>query len=143
MTPEQRHQNNLNKLQELFKPFQPKVKLILGEMQSLGWQAIIAQAWRSRAEELADFKAGNSKVRFGFHNVTINGKKSSMAADITDARFMWNIPQEHPYWAALGKIAHKYGCFWGGDWHWKDVAHVQYFDNDELAEVEEGHIPMT
>ena len=141
MTPEQRHHNNLKKLGEVYKPFQPKVEKILGDLQSLGWHAIIAQAWRSIDDQLAAFRAGNSKVKFSYHNVKINGKKAAMAVDIVDDRYNWDIPQNHPFWEALGKVAKKYGCYWGGDWHWRDVAHIEYFDNDKLTEVEAGHIP--
>ncbi|MDX1379227.1 MAG: C39 family peptidase, partial [Anaerolineales bacterium] len=45
----------------------------------------IQEAWRSPKDQLAAYKAGASKVRYGFHNVTADdGTKEALAADVWD-----------------------------------------------------------
>ena len=45
----------------------------------------IQDAWRSIPDQIAAFNAGNSKVKFGFHNITgDHGEKEALAVDLLD-----------------------------------------------------------
>ena len=84
------------------------------------------------------FEAGNSRVRFSFHNAQLKiGTPNAYAIDIIDRRWAWGVGAErNHFWDALGKAAKAEGLYWGGDWlKFKDYAHVQSFSNSKLAEI--------
>ena len=85
---------NLEKLRQLNPKFQPKVKAVLLDLAGKGWQPIIADAWRSPAEQMLNYRRGYSKVTFSFHNCCdpLTGNADALAADIVDARWYWNMP---------------------------------------------------
>ena len=39
------------------------------------------------------------------------------------------------FWKDLGRIAHKHGCGWGGNWKMRDVAHVYLIFGDQPAQT--------
>ena len=80
-----RIQRNQSRLQELYPYFRIRVQAMLQELEAAGYRPRIQDAWRSPDDQLKAYKAGTSKVQFGFHNVTgANGMKESLAADILD-----------------------------------------------------------
>src|SRR5512147_754551 len=81
----ERIQRNQSRLQELYPYFRIRVQAVLQEMETAGYRPRIQDAWRSPEDQLKAYRAGTSKVQFGFHNVTgANSLKESLAADILD-----------------------------------------------------------
>ena len=126
------------KLQSMNPLLRPKVQAVVLALTQAGFQPKIFFGWRSVAVQLQLFNAGNSKVRFSFHNgQKTDGTPNSYAADIIDSRYAWSAQAESSgFWKALGASAKAQGLFWGGDWSsFRDWAHVQLVANGELARV--------
>lgn len=126
------------KLQSLNPDFRVKVQRVMEELTRKGFQPTIFYGWRSTEVQMQLFKAGNSTVKFSFHNVTgPNGQPNSMAADIIDKRWAWGPEaQKNGFWDALGAATRAQGIYWGGDWRgFKDVAHIQHHPNEKLEEL--------
>jgi len=126
------------KLSSLDRRMRPKVERVLATLSDEGYKPKIVYAWRSVAVQLELYNAGNSKVKFSFHNAQKkNGTPNAYAADIIDKRWAWNDKaEENGFWEALGRIGKSEGLYWGGNWvSFKDWAHVQYYPNYKLSEV--------
>jgi hypothetical protein len=81
----QRKQRNADKLLELYPTFRKRVSQVIADLEAMGVRPRIQDAYRSPADQLIAFNAGNSKLKFGFHNVTgPNGEKQSLAVDMLD-----------------------------------------------------------
>jgi hypothetical protein len=81
-----RIQRNATKILELYPSVRPRMEAVLRELESYGYRPRIQEAWRSPKDQLAAYKAGASKVRYGFHNVTAadNVTKEALEADVWD-----------------------------------------------------------
>lgn len=126
------------KLQSMNPSLRPKVQAVVLALIQAGFQPKIFFGWRSVAVQLQLFNAGNSKVKFSFHNgQKLDGTPNAYAADIIDSRYAWSEQAESSgFWKALGAAAKAQGLFWGGDWSsFRDWAHVQLVANSELARV--------
>ncbi len=126
------------KLASLNLDLRPKVERILKALASAGFQPKIFYGWRSVQVQLEIYKAGNTKVKFSFHNAQKpDGTPNAYAADIVDKRWGWGTEAKtNGFWTALGKAAKDETLVWGGDWTgFTDVAHVQNRQNSELAAV--------
>jgi len=126
------------KLMSMDKALSGKVRIIIERLRARGFQPKIFYGWRSPAVQRKIYEAGNSKVLFSFHNAMKNGQPNSYGADIVDERWHWEQGtkrERESFWAALGEEAKNLGLIWGGDWKFKDVAHVQLLKNRELAKV--------
>ena len=126
------------KLLSMNPSLRPKVQAVLSGLTQAGFQPKIFYGWRSVVVQLQLFNAGNSKVKFSFHNgQKPDGTPNSYAADIIDARYAWSPQAESSgFWKALGAQAKMQGLYWGGDWSsFRDWAHVQLVANVELARV--------
>ena len=126
------------KLRSMNPLLAPKVQAVLTALTKGGFQPKVFYGWRSVAVQLQLFTAGNSKVKFSFHNAQkTDGTPNSYAADIIDARYAWTAKaKESGFWDTLGAEAKKQGLYWGGDWSsFRDWAHVQLVANGELARV--------
>ena len=98
---------------------QPKVKAIVKELRDAGWQAVVHESRRDRAQQEKKCRDKRSKTMCSKH-------MCDNAADIIDKRYAWNISTSHDFWTALGKATKRQGLEWGGDWKsFKDVAHIQ------------------
>jgi hypothetical protein len=83
MTEQKRLQHNQNKLTECYPAFRSRVEAALKEMESQGFRPRISEAGRSPEDQLTAYKNGNSKLKFGFHNVTgKDAKPESLAVDV-------------------------------------------------------------
>lgn len=126
------------KLSSLNPDLRPKVEKILKTLTDAGFQPKIFFGWRSVQVQLEIYKAGNTKIKFSFHNAQKpDGRPNAYAADIVDKRWGWDdAAKKNGFWTALGKAAKDQGLVWGGDWKgFTDVAHVQNKQNSELAAV--------
>ena len=120
--------------------FRRRIVVIIRKLEKDGAIPVVYWGKRTLEQQQEIVKAGHSPGvkswhipqhhRNYYHNgigYTIYGE----AADIVDARFLWQGPcadLNHPFWAALGKYAKEEGLEWGGDWKppiKRDVAHVQ------------------
>lgn len=101
----------------MYPYMRPKVRAILNDLEAHGWQPIIDPGvHRTPAEQLEKFKAGYSKVKYSYHNVTgKDGTPESLAADIVDVRYAWNSPKS--FWLMLAAAAESHGLdsgiYWG------------------------------
>ena len=80
-----RKQRNYIKVHELHPAIRPKMEAVIRELESYGYRPRIQEAWRSPADQLAAYRAGTSKIKYGFHNATASdGTKEALAADVWD-----------------------------------------------------------
>src|SRR5688572_5039765 len=80
-----RKARNDDRLKELFPTFRARVKRVVDQLETGGLRPRIQDAWRSPADQLIAFNNGNSKLKFGFHNVTAsNGSPEALAVDMLD-----------------------------------------------------------
>ena len=58
---------------------------VITALEVQGFRPRIQDAWRSEADQLKAFNAGNSKLKFGYHNATgRNGEREALAVDLLD-----------------------------------------------------------
>lgn len=85
MNEQARKQRNQERLTECFPKFAEGVKAVIEDMEGQGFRPRIQDAHRTIADQLIAFNKGNSKVKFGFHNVTgAAGKAEALAVDLLD-----------------------------------------------------------
>jgi len=115
---------NTDKLEELYPSFRDKIAAIVSELESLGFRPRIQDAWRSREDQLKAFNSGNSRLKFGFHNVTgANGAKESLAVDMVDDDLVnrKKTTYEHAeYLLRLAAAAQRHGLTTGIGWGLED-----------------------
>ena len=110
-----RKKRNTDRLTELWPSFGKKIKAVIETLEAQGLRPRIQDAWRSEADQLKAFNSGNSKLKFGFHNVTgNNGKKESLAVDMLDDDHPTNIGSE--YLLHLAAAAEAQGLTTGVRW---------------------------
>jgi peptidoglycan hydrolase-like protein with peptidoglycan-binding domain len=128
------------KLASMNPLLQPKVQAVISALSGRGFKPTIFFGWRSVAVQLQLYEAGNTTVKFSFHNAQKpDGTPNAYAADIVDSRYGWNKEAETSgFWKALGEEAKKQGLVWGGDWSsFRDWAHVQLVPNSQLGRVKQ------
>jgi hypothetical protein len=80
-----RKERNKQRLSECYPWFAERVGKVIDEMEAEGFRPRIQDGYRSPADQLKAFNAGNSLVKFGFHNATDkNGKPEALAVDLID-----------------------------------------------------------
>ena len=85
MTEQQRKQRNDQRLMELFPTFRARLAKAIADLEAMGVRPRIQDGYRSPADQMTAFNSGNSKLKFGFHNITgPNGEKQSLAVDMLD-----------------------------------------------------------
>lgn len=110
-----RQARNTQRLTELYPSFASRITSILAELEAAGFRPRIQDAWRSPEQQLEAYRKGNSKLRFGFHNVTgADGKPESLAVDLLDDDFPLNPRKE--YLLRLAAAAAKVKCITGIAW---------------------------
>ena len=78
-------ERNSERLTECFPPFAGVLRTALDTLKAEGFRPRIQDAWRSEADQLLAFANGNSRTKFGFHNVVgPGGEKQSLACDVLD-----------------------------------------------------------
>ena len=130
------------KLLSLHPSMRRAVELMLEKLRARGFRPKIFYAWRSLGLQQALYETGRSQVAFSFHNATRpDGHPEALAVDIIDSRYGWeDRPETAAFWQALGEEAAILGLYWGGSWEsFRDYAHVQFYDNDRLAEIRRLH----
>lgn len=103
-----RRARNVQRLGECFPKFAARVEKVIDEMESLGFRPRIQDAHRTIAAQLEAFRKGNSKVKFGYHNVTgADGRAESLAVDLIDDDNP--LASGRRYVITLANIAQKHG----------------------------------
>ena len=104
------------KLVELRPQFREKLEPILDELERLGFQPKISNAYRTAAEQL-------EKVRLGYAmpGATSPGTHNwGLAADLIDRRYGWTpCPEAASFFAKLADLARAAGLTSGGIWFGK------------------------
>ena len=141
-------------LNELHPIFKYQVKLILVELESMGWRPKIVFARRTQEQQRDAIRRGASHTMLSWHvqdtiGLLPDGARLQVvrgnAVDIVDKRYGWEgkaTSKDFQFWKDLGAAAHKHRCQWGGDWKprkgkdgkmhdRRDVAHVQMFFTEE------------
>lgn len=106
---------NEQKLAECFPWFRTRLAATIQDLAGQGFRPRIQEAWRSPADQLAAFNAGNSKLKFGYHNATgPRGEKEALAVDLLDD----DAPLEpsRRYLLALAIAARDHQLDTGLDW---------------------------
>ena len=107
-----RRARNAQRLGECFPKFAARVEKVIQEMEGLGFRPRIQDAHRTIAAQLEAFAKGNSKVKFGFHNVTgAGGRAESLAVDLIDDDNP--LASGRRYVITLANIAQKHGLHSG------------------------------
>lgn len=115
MTDEERRQTNDERLLLVDESIRLQVRAVLASMEHYGHKPLIAaEVWRSPEKQMEMYRRGVSKVKWGFHCATRNGKPASLAADIVDAAKAWSASKA--FWVTLGYCARAQGLGWGGEW---------------------------
>ena len=111
MTEPARNKRNADRMKELF----PAFAKVIADLEAAGVRPRIQDAYRTPADQLKAFNSGNSKLKFGFHNVTgADGTPQSLAVDMLD--------DDHPvtpttrYLLQLAKVARARGLETGTLW---------------------------
>lgn len=116
MTEEQRHERNRAMLAQCWPVFARKIEAVIHDLEGHGLRPRIQCAWRSPADQLKAYQAGNSKLRFGFHNVTgAGGHPEALAVDILDDDQPLDPPTRYLLMLASSVQAHglQSGIRWG------------------------------
>ena len=107
---------NKQRLTECFGVFAKALKAVITDLEKAGFRPRIQDAWRSPEDQLKAFNSGNSKLKFGFHNVTgSNGEQESLAVDLLDDNSPTNPSTRYLLNLAAAAEAHglSTGIRWG------------------------------
>ena len=106
---------NQTRLLELYPTFRARVKKAIIALEAQGIRPRIQDGWRSPEDQRKAYDSGNSKLLFGFHNVTsTDGKPESLAVDMLDDDAPLNV--DRPYLLQLAAAAEKAGLTTGIRW---------------------------
>lgn len=88
MREDARLSRNSQRLTELHPEFAARVRSVIAVLEARGFRPRIQDAWRSPEKQLEAVANGNSKHKFGFHNLTsAAGKPEALAVDLLDDDF--------------------------------------------------------
>lgn len=115
MTDAARRDRNTARLKECYPTFRERISVLIQRMEMRGFRPRIQTAARSPEDQLAAYKAGTSKLKFGYHNVTgVDGRPEALAVDILDDDAPLTPGNE--YLIALAHEASRVGCVTGIAW---------------------------
>jgi hypothetical protein len=103
-----RKERNRERLEECFPAFAQRVEAVIHDLEEEGFRPRIQDAHRTIEDQLLAFQKGNSRVKFGFHNVTgANNKPEALAVDLIDDDHPLDSPRK--YLIRLAGIAKAHG----------------------------------
>jgi len=115
MTEQQRQLRNSERLLELFPSFRERISQVIIDLEAMGVRPRIQDAYRTPADQLIAFNSGNSKLKFGFHNVTgPNNEKESLAVDMLDDDHPLDLSKS--YLLKLAFVSENNGLITGIRW---------------------------
>ena len=110
--------SDINLLKE---PFRTLVKLLMQKLADAGLSFGIYETLRDAARQKSLYQSGKSRIKHSLH-------QDGLACDIVykDKNGSWSWDDTEAY-DKLGAMVHTIsGLAWGGDWHFKDMCHVEY-----------------
>lgn len=132
---------------ELLAPlFREAVNAALGACHAAGIDAMVYETYRTNELQRMYYAKGRTTpgpivTRAADNRHSWHG--FGLAADVIDAKKQWSQPLS--WWQEMGAIFKAHGCAWGGDWHDRDLPHVQWglmppspTDEDRLLMATEG-----
>jgi len=120
MNERERIKRNSSRLSELYPPFAKVVFQVISDVEAAGYRPRIQEAYRSPKEQLEAYRSGNSRLRFGFHNVTNrDGRPEALAVDLYDDDRPLNPTTA--YFLRLSALAWHYGLATGILWGLSEV----------------------
>ena len=115
MTETDRLARNIDRQKTLHPVFAARVAVIIHTLEQEGYCPRIQDAWRSPGSQLAAFRAGRSKLRWGYHNATSpDGRPEALAVDLLDDDAPLTPPRA--YMLALARVAGAHHCQTGIAW---------------------------
>ena len=118
---------NQTRLLELYPAFRTRLKKAITALEAQGIRPRIQDGWRSPEDQRKAYDSGNSKLLFGFHNVTsADGKPESLAVDMLDDDAPLNVGR--PYLLQLAAAAEKAGLTTGIRWGLPANLHLSRWD---------------
>lgn len=113
--PARKHRNEMM-LAECWPSFAKRVRKLIADLEGSGFRPRIQAAHRTIADQRAAYLAGNSKLLYGFHNVTApDGKPEALAVDLLDDDEPLNPSKSYLVFLAhhcLGRELNT-GIYWG------------------------------
>jgi precorrin-6B methylase 1 len=105
-----RNENNAKKILQLIPAMQPKARAVLRDLEGKGWEPIVVEAQRSKAQAILNALKGVG-IKNSKHCV---GK----ALDVVDARWYWKIAPDllAKYRAHIMSSAAAHGLVSGATW---------------------------
>ena len=106
---------NATRMLDLHPAMRTRVAAIIHDLEQEGYRPRIQAAYRSPADQLAAYRSGHSKLRWGFHNATAaDGTPEALAVDLLDD----DRPLEptRAYMLALARLAAVQRCQTGIAW---------------------------
>lgn len=96
MTDPERLSHNAEQLAQCYGPFRDRARLVLDGQEARGMRPrIAAPAWRSSVLQAAAVAAGNSQVKWSFHQATAkDGTPESLAIDVLDDDYPMPSPHQ-------------------------------------------------
>ena len=111
----ERKARNAQRLAECHPAFAARLRRIITQLEGVGIRPRIQDAWRSPEDQLTAYLNGNSKVKFGFHNVTgSDGRREALAVDLLDDDA--SLAPGAPYVLRLAAAAAAEGLATGALW---------------------------
>lgn len=114
------------KLDDLDPRFRPLVFALLARLVEAGILVCIIETRRTEAQHQADLASGHSWVTRSLHQdgLAIDLCPYQVYAETGPDKLQWQA--NDPVWARIGAIGKALGLKWGGDWHQKDLGHLEY-----------------
>ena len=116
MKEDARKARNAQRMIELFPTYAARLKRVIKRLEDAGLRPRIQDAWRSPEDQLKAYNSGNSKLKYGYHNVTgANGRKEALAVDLLDDDFPTNSRKSYLLQLAAAAAAEglNTGIRWG------------------------------
>lgn len=120
-------------LDDLHPWFRARYAKVVERMNRDGYPTKVNATYRSKADQLAAYERGNSKVKQSYHGVEgKDGKRESFAADVQDARYPLEIspgkvhPKQAEYFIKLRNAAREHGIRTGGEFSKTNPDLAQY-----------------
>lgn len=80
-----RKKRNESRLKELHPKFRTRLARVIAALEADDIRPRIQDGWRSKEDQLKAYETGNSKLKFGFHNITSDaGVPEALAVDLLD-----------------------------------------------------------
>lgn len=130
--------------------FRRKAKAVLADVRGQGLPLFVVEVFRTRGRQRMLYAQGRSDARLravGFTDKEIAAyRRAGYTADkpivtnsvspyahgrglamdcawLVDGKVRWDVGDD--WWATYGSAAKTHGLVWGGDWHMRDMAHVE------------------